>query len=275
MAESGNQARRKPLLAATFTMAAVLAFALESGDFTYSINPDTNTVAITGLAKGSTGGTLAIPSQIDGRTVTIIASRAFERNDTVSSAIIPSSMESIGGSAFYRSEILSSVTLGMATGTISSHAFESCGNLNILSIHSAGCTLEQGSFKDCPNLEGIYCHDDAPFFEEGALMGSTTQAKIYYREGTAGWNPFHDGHPTVAWSPTIETPTVGVKDNGSGFGFEISESESGLVIVESNTNLATGAWKAVRTNSMDSSTGVFLDTNWTNFTQRFYRLTMP
>jgi hypothetical protein len=262
-------------MAAMLAMVTFVAAGLESGDFTYSINTDTNTVTITGLAKGSAGGTLAIPSQIDGRTVKTIASRAFERNDTIASVIIPSCVANVEGSAFYRSEILGSVVLHMTTGIVGSHAFEGCENLCLLSIDSGGCTFEQGSFKDCPNLAGIYCHDDAPLFLNGALMGTTTQAMIYYREGTDGWSPYHDGHPTVAWHPTIPVSTVGVKENGTGFGFDILGSESGLVIVESNTNLATGSWKAVCTNSMNNAALGFRDDGWTNTISRYFRLSMP
>ena len=80
---------------------------------------------------------------------------------------------------------------------------------------------------------------------------------------------------TVLWNPVIQTDddNFGVQTNS--FGFNIAESESGLVIIETCTNLTDHIWVPVQTNSMTSNTVYFSDPDYTNHPTCFYHLEMP
>ena len=65
----------------------------------------------------------------------------------------------------------------------------------------------------------------------------------------------------------VSLGNVGVVANQ--FGFDISGNSNQVVVVEASTNLVS--WTALATNTLGAATLHFIDPDWTNFQQRFYR----
>ncbi len=61
--------------------------ALQSGDYTYELNPGNTTVTITGYT--GSGGVVSIPSTLAGKTVTSIGQSAFQSCTSLTSVTIP------------------------------------------------------------------------------------------------------------------------------------------------------------------------------------------
>jgi hypothetical protein len=72
--------------------------------------------------------------------------------------------------------------------------------------------------------------------------------------------------------PTILTngPGFGVQSNG--FGFTVSWAPNNPVVVEACSDLANPAWTPVATNTLTNGVFNFSDSGWTNFRQRYYRV---
>jgi hypothetical protein len=102
-----------------------MAFALQSGDFTYAVSG--NTVTIIGYTGG--GGIVVIPDNIDNMPVVAIGDQAFEYRTNLISVTIPNSVRSIGMFAFENCDLLNNVTIGNSVVSIGSYAFFDCHNL--------------------------------------------------------------------------------------------------------------------------------------------------
>ena len=91
-------------------MKAIEASAAEtvtSGDYQYYVNDNGAVIKkYTGTAAAVT-----IPSELDGNKVYAVGSYAFEKNDSITSVVIPAGIKWIDSSAFYRCKNLASVSL--------------------------------------------------------------------------------------------------------------------------------------------------------------------
>jgi hypothetical protein len=61
----------------------------------------------------------------------------------------------------------------------------------------------------------------------------------------------------------------------NGFGFIISWATNIPVVVEASSNLANPSWSPISTNILTDGTAYFTDPAWTNYPNRFYRLSSP
>ncbi len=121
--------------------------------WTYTVDSNNN-ATITGY-KGSSSA-VAIPSKIDGYTVTEIGGNAFKNNTRLRSVTIPDSVTEIGNYAFENCTNLSNVTMSKYLETLGSHAFYGCTSLKSIEIpktlSSAGY---YGAFTDCSSLKTV------------------------------------------------------------------------------------------------------------------------
>jgi hypothetical protein len=96
---------------------------------------------------------------------------------------------------------------------------------------------------------------------------------MFYLPGTTGWGTNFGGWTTAQWfqpQPQIlgSGPGFGVQSNG--FKFVISWATNTSVAVLTSTNLLN--WTPIITNALTSGTNAFVDSTWTNYPRRFYRL---
>ena len=101
----------------------VAAFASTTEEFEYVINDD-GTVMIT-LYTGSAAN-ITIPSQIDGKAVTIIGENAFNGYDFIESVSFPDTLKEIQANAFEACTSLQSVAFPNSLETIGENAFFNC-----------------------------------------------------------------------------------------------------------------------------------------------------
>ena len=93
---------------------------------------------------------------------------------------------------------------------------------------------------------------------------------IIYR-GTTGWGATFGGAPTALWKPQMQSGAgFGVQTNR--FGFNVNWASGMVVVVEARTNLSSGAWIQLQTNTLTSDLFYFSDPARTNYPGRFYRL---
>ncbi len=89
-------------------------------DFSYTSNAD-GSISITAYNGDLT--TLIIPEDIDGKTVSAIAPKAFDSMDSLLSVTIPSTVTSIGANAFYGCTSIKTLTIPASVNSVGANAF--------------------------------------------------------------------------------------------------------------------------------------------------------
>lgn len=159
------------------TASAVSSF----GGFEYVVENDNN-VTITGYKLcGPTN--LIIPSEIDGKTVTKIGSKAF-LEDTESVAAwfgetllldtveLPDTIEEIGDYAFEGCTYLKSCKFGVNLKSIGKGAFSNCTMLSNVTLPDGLIRIKEGAFSDCYYaLDSITLPDGVEEIEKNVFAG--------------------------------------------------------------------------------------------------------
>jgi len=201
-----------------------------------------------------TNQAVVIPSLINGLPVTGIGSRAFS-GTALSSVTIPESMTSIG-----------------------SAAFEDCTNLASIIIPDSVASIGEHAFAGCDELIDVFFTGNAPT-ADWSVFGYDP-VTVYYLPGTTGWDDFSANAyvfiaPWLLPQPLILNHGPGFGLQSGPFGFTISWATNVPVVVEACANLSNPNWIPVATNTLTGGTSYFSDSQWTNFSSRFYRLRSP
>jgi hypothetical protein len=69
--------------------------------------------------------------------------------------------------------------------------------------------------------------------------------------------------------------SYGVRSNQFGFNINWSSASGMVFVVEACTNLADSSWIPVQTNTLSRDSFYFNDSDWTNFSNRYYRICSP
>lgn len=129
-----------------------------SGDFEYYISPETahedyrGTVIITKYLGND--AEVIVPSEIDGKTVTLIDDDAFRNNEKLKSVKLPDTLIGIGVEAFAFCKSLGSVNIPEGLKDFSP-AFRGCEKLRTIVIPEGIERLEQGMFAECTALTTV------------------------------------------------------------------------------------------------------------------------
>jgi hypothetical protein len=190
----------------------------------------------------------------------------------VTNVTLPSSLRSIGNFAFEECERLVNLTLPGSVTNIGSFAFSDT-SLTTLTIPSGVTTL--GWLGYWTSLRSLYFQGNAP--ERGndnyAIL-LLRNATAYCLPGTAGWETFSETAelPTAPWLPQVQTGDGHLGVQANEFGFKINWASGLTVVVEACTNLFQPNWQPVQTNAIINGSAHFSDSQWTNYSERFYRL---
>jgi hypothetical protein len=190
---------------------------------------------------------------------------------------IPASVTSIGDNAFDDCAKLTNVTIPNSVTNIGAYAFDECTKLTNVTIPIGVTRIGSFAFDGIPKLIHVYFMGNSPAGAPSAF-DSDTNATAYYLPGTTGWSNTFAGIPTALWflpNPQILStgPSFGVQSNV--FGFTISWATNISVVVQACANLANPAWIPIQTNVITNGWFYFSDPQWTNYAERFYRITAP
>jgi len=127
-----------------------------SSDFTYTETENAiNITYITITGYTGSGGSVTIPTQINGKPVTEIGKRAFQNCTRLTSVTIGSGITRIGESAFYGCTSLTSVTIPASVNHILQSAFEGCTSLASVTIPNSVYDISNYTFYGCRSLTSI------------------------------------------------------------------------------------------------------------------------
>jgi hypothetical protein len=249
--------------------------------------------SVTRIGEAAFDWCTSLTNAMLGNSVTSIGDYAFASCTSLTSIIIPNSVTNIGIQAFYNCTSLTNAMIGNSVTRIGNFAFASCTSLTCVTIPNsvtnigiyafAYCTsltrvtipssitcIEDGMFSFCTSLTEVYFKGNAPLLGE-AVFYDTVNATVYYLPGSTGWDTWSVPPPVVLWNPQVQNP--GVQSNR--FGFNITGTNDFTVVVEARTNLTSGIWVPVKTNMLTGGLVQFSDPASTNYSKRYYRVSMP
>lgn len=99
-------------------------------DYSYSVLSD-KTLKITGLKN--TAKTITIPKTIDGKDITVIGNKAFEKS-SVKKVTLPDTVTTIESYAFCEATSLEEISLSKNLKNIGNYAFEKCASLKEINL---------------------------------------------------------------------------------------------------------------------------------------------
>jgi hypothetical protein len=171
---------------------------------------------------------------------------------------------------------LSSITIPTGVTSLKDDVFFACYSLTNITIAGSVTNIGNNAF-DTETLTIAYFAGNAPVADSTGLSTTATVPVAYCLPGTSGWSAFssNTGVPVVLWNPLIQTggSNFGVKNHH--FGFNITNTNNLVVVVEACTNLANPVWTPLTTNTLTNGTFYFSDPEWTNSPNRFYGLGFP
>ncbi len=148
-------------------------------------------------------------SQTIGNGVTSIGDYAFHNCTSLTSVVIPNSVETIGTKAFEFITTLTSLTIGSGVTSMADYAFDYCENVTSLTISDGVTTIGKGAFekyssltsvvipssvtsigenafKDCPQLSTVIVRaTSVPTCQNNAFSDNKSGRKIYVPAASA------------------------------------------------------------------------------------------
>lgn len=250
-----------------------------------------------GIVVVIAGGAVALPDNFSGQPVTEIGLWAFQNSTNVTSVVLGSNVVAVGSQAFQDCTGLTNVILANRVASIGSYAFAGCTSLagctipnsvtNIGDAAFQSCTkltniivgtgvisLGVQAFSDCFNLATVYFKGNAPATNAYLFFWNTNL--VYYLPGTTGWSSTFAGRPAVLWNPQMQTGKAvigGVRTNR--LVFTITGTTNIPVVLEACTNYSRPAWVTLQACTLTNGSVTFADTQWINYSSRFYRLRSP
>ena len=147
-----------------------------SGSY-YQLTCTTNNGAITITGYSGLGGSVVLPSILNGLPVIAIGTNAFQNaSNSLTSITIPYGITSIGVGAFSNSFNVTNITISSSVTNIRADAFYAC------------------------YATKIYFQGNAPVIDFTAFTG-TEFSPVYYLPGTSGWGASISGRAAVMLNP--------------------------------------------------------------------------
>ena len=145
-----------PILTATQVLATT------SGDWEYTLNEDGETITLnsySGYKEITEDGTLLVPSEIDGYTVTEFFSNssgaAFKFKNLIKHIEFPDTIKTITGPVCSSCDKLESIKFPENLESITGYAFTGCTSLESIVLPNTVKTISAEAFRGCENLEEI------------------------------------------------------------------------------------------------------------------------
>lgn len=160
-------------------------------DFSWDKRSD-GTLRITDY-KG-TDETVVIPSEINGRPVTLVNSSAFFKCHTLKHIIIQEGVVYIGNQSFQSCDSLISVSLPDTIQTIGAFAFLDCTKLETINLPEELTSLGENAFERCKNLKTISLPNGIRTIEDETFLGCSSLSDVNLADGVTkiGGDAFYD-----------------------------------------------------------------------------------
>lgn len=160
------------------------AAAQQCGDFTYTVNGGAAT--ITGYT--GSGGTVIIPSAINGVPVTAIGANAFFSCQALTNVSIPNSVTNVMSEAFCYCFNLASVNIPTNLAVLGDSAFYQCSSLLALHIPASVTKIGSSAFARCTSVTAISVDVLNPAYSScgGVVFDKAQTLLVQYPGGLAG-----------------------------------------------------------------------------------------
>ena len=201
--------------------------------------------------------------------ITAIGERSFAWCVSLTAITIPNSVTNIGIFAFHNCTNLTSVTIGKNVRRIEGWVFYGCSRLTDVIIPDSVNTFGQWVFAECANLTSVYFTGNSPTNLGIGIFYNANQSRVYYCTNTDGWGATFAERPTSIWPQFLNAESRPV-----GFVFDIVASENQILVIEMCTDLSSGVWTPVSTNTIAEGSIEYTDVDWTNAPSRYYRVTL-
>lgn len=118
-----------------------------------------------------------VPSELEGKPVTLIKAGAFKGNGLLDTVNLPPSLTVVGESAFAGCTKLRSVSLPMSLATIGDDAFYGCTGLTVVNFPGTLTHVGARAFYGCKALDSIAFPDGTMYIGSDAFAGTSWLAK--------------------------------------------------------------------------------------------------
>lgn len=163
-----------------------------SGDYTYRVNDDYETAAITEF-NHKICGDIIIPKELDGYTVTCIARNSFEGCKNLIRVTIPDSITSIGKNSFWDCTNLKSIVIPDSVNSFGKHAFKWCESLVSIVIPHGVVKINRCVFYGCSNLKNITIPSSVTKINDSAFELCENLTDIFYTGSQEQWDQIKIG----------------------------------------------------------------------------------
>jgi hypothetical protein len=124
------------------------------------------------------GGSVTIPSTINGRPVTSIGAGAFYNCTSLTMISIGNSVTNIGNSAFEYCTSLTSITFGNSETSIGQSAFEYCTSLINVTIPTNVTSIGSAAFTSCTSLTNVRIGNSVTIIGDMTFQGCTSLINV-------------------------------------------------------------------------------------------------
>ena len=150
--------------------------------FKYTVNEDGTSCAVTGVR--GTSASAAVPTEIDGYTVTAIGAAAFRNKTNITNITIPETVTSIGSRAFQNTGIRY-ITIPDSVTTLGHSAFMDCASLETVILGSGIQTIDTNTFANCTSFTTLSNYDSVTSIGATAFSGCTSLTILRLKENVA------------------------------------------------------------------------------------------
>lgn len=192
----------------------------KSKGVTYAIYNDNDICKEIGVKKGICSGKVVIPSQVNYYgtifTVAYIDDQAFEGCKSLTSVVLPNTIESVKGFSYCTR--LTSVTFGKSVRLIDGFAFRGCKSLKSITIPNTVTRIGVHAFDGCTGLTSVTIGESVKIIGENAFLDCPGLIKIICKAKTppsfdintytySPSKPFYD-----YYKPTLYVPAESIED---------------------------------------------------------------